>query len=410
MLREAGRRPAAPGRATVAGELQWGRADGGRRESRVDIKLHKPGVPSGQISLTDVGAIARAVQESVQALVQWELGLDPKVRPTREVMDLSEVLLTQVGKGSTTLMFEPAMAVLPANHQQPVAIALQRLYTALQACAANERWPASVPPEIKQTLSQRLRPVLTSGGRIEIGDPTGGSAPCILDEAGRRRLQRREPYQGRQQVAVCGEVVELDRARHSFEVKTPRGRTRITATPERWAEVDDPLRWRRVVAVGWPGDAHARTIGSLTALREAAADDADRIEWLTEPTPDSQTHAAIRQRLDALAALQQDWDTYGAPPIDRRSLEAAESLTLRGARALERHGRALPSPFIAPTTQGTVQLEWQVEARALEVEVFTGDRYGYYLADSTANLEDEAECGSWSACRLLQWLVSGERP
>ncbi len=376
----------------------------------MEIKLHKHDLPSGQISLTDLGAIARAVQESVQSLVQWELGLDLKVRPTREVMDLSQVLLTQIEQGSTVLKFEPAATAVPSNHQQPAQVAMQQLHSALVAFQTNDQWPASVPVEIKHTLGVRLRTVLANGVRMEITDPAGSAASCILSEAGRRRLQRKEPYQPLQQVAVCGNVVAMDVTQRSFEVVTARGRTKVMANEEMWAKVDDPLRWQRVVAVGWPGDPKARSIDTVTTLRVASEDEQDGIEWLSEAAPDRTTLAAIRARLDTLAALQQGWDSYGAPPIDRRVLEAAETFAVRAARVLERNGQALPAPFVAPTTHGTVQFEWQRGARALELEIVSSDRFGYYDADATAGLEDEGECGSWSAFRLVLWLTSGVRP
>jgi len=67
---------------------------------------------------------------------------------------------------------------------------------------------------------------------------------------------------------------------------------------------------------------------------------------------------ALKQ-LDILAndpALRvQDWDTYGADPLDDRAIEAAKRFLSHG-------------PAIVPLNDGGIQLEWHIDDLDLELE------------------------------------------
>jgi hypothetical protein len=64
-----------------------------------------------------------------------------------------------------------------------------------------------------------------------------------------------------------------------------------------------------------------------------------------------------------LLALQQDWDSYGAPPVDPNAIE----------RGIELLGRVMSSdslaPTFVPTSSGGCQLEWHTPSRDLEIEI-----------------------------------------
>ena len=76
-------------------------------------------------------------------------------------------------------------------------------------------------------------------------------------------------------------------------------------------------------------------------------------------SPTDQLYKNI-QRLAEFRGAQRNWNGYGAQPFDSRALHNATSLIL-----------ALNSqqPFVAPLTNGGVQLEWQDSGRELELEV-----------------------------------------
>jgi hypothetical protein len=65
--------------------------------------------------------------------------------------------------------------------------------------------------------------------------------------------------------------------------------------------------------------------------------------------------------MDDLLQLPEDWDSYGARPIDARAVDAA----LRLLRATMQPNTPLPS--VVPMSRGDVQLEWHV--RGLDIEI-----------------------------------------
>lgn len=61
---------------------------------------------------------------------------------------------------------------------------------------------------------------------------------------------------------------------------------------------------------------------------------------------------ALADRIRGFGGLEDDWDSYGAPPIDKAAIERA----LKVVAAAESGG--IPAPYAFPTTRGGVSLEW----------------------------------------------------
>ena len=102
--------------------------------------------------------------------------------------------------------------------------------------------------------------------------------------------------------------------------------------------------------------------------------------------PEKGALASTTRRLGELAALPDDWDSYGASPISPGSIQAAEDLlrTL-DAQTGWRPGTTMAPSHIAPLPSGGVQLEWAGPAMDIEVEVSAQGRLAYLLIDRTGN-------------------------
>jgi hypothetical protein len=68
-------------------------------------------------------------------------------------------------------------------------------------------------------------------------------------------------------------------------------------------------------------------------------------------------------QLEEILSLGENWDSYGAAPVSFENAEYAVRL-LDFVASL-----ATPAPFIAPTPEGSVQLEWHRAGIDLEVEI-----------------------------------------
>jgi hypothetical protein len=69
----------------------------------------------------------------------------------------------------------------------------------------------------------------------------------------------------------------------------------------------------------------------------------------------------VLKEVNALRHLERNWDSYGAPRVNRQSLLEAASLLRELARA------KTPAPSVVPTSDGSVQLEWHTRGIDLEV-------------------------------------------
>jgi hypothetical protein len=107
--------------------------------------------------------------------------------------------------------------------------------------------------------------------------------------------------------------------------------------------------------------------------------------------------------LEALKSLPPNWNGYGAIPIDRRVIGAAEDFI----RSLP--GDIATTPRVVPMTRGRLQFEWHRGSRSLELEFESSDRLHYLKWDPDAGVEEEeiiAADDASAALALLRWFAS----
>lgn len=90
--------------------------------------------------------------------------------------------------------------------------------------------------------------------------------------------------------------------------------------------------------------------------------------------------AAVNARLDELANLEHDWDSYGADPIHPRALA-------RARRLVELISPFLGAPFISPLCDGGIDIEWVSDSIEVSLEVTGTDEGVIYMVNGVAELE-----------------------
>lgn len=117
-------------------------------------------------------------------------------------------------------------------------------------------------------------------------------------------------------------------------------------------------------------------------------------------TVESPSHWLLEtlKQLERLSQLPPDWDSYGAEPVKPEIL--GTSMRLLGA--IDRAD--LPVPHVSAGSSGTVQLEWQIRGRSLELEI-VDDETAEYLKLGQDGSAEEGEIPVRSA-RQLRDLVS----
>lgn len=90
------------------------------------------------------------------------------------------------------------------------------------------------------------------------------------------------------------------------------------------------------------------------------------------------------ERLEEFKGLGEDWDSYGAAVISRRSIGLARDIA---AEVVSSHALSIrPEGYIfdvVPTPDGGVQLEWTVGDQHLEIAIEPQGAFSYLLASSS---------------------------
>jgi hypothetical protein len=109
--------------------------------------------------------------------------------------------------------------------------------------------------------------------------------------------------------------------------------------------------------------------------------------------------------------LQAGWDTYGAPPIDEDCLGGAVASLKQIIGWRREQELMVEAPFVAPMSNGGVQLEWEKEGKYLEVHVEPEPPHPTFLAVAETpggEISEEGVVDSESAFKdLLSWVASG---
>lgn len=91
------------------------------------------------------------------------------------------------------------------------------------------------------------------------------------------------------------------------------------------------------------------------------------------------------ENLLATLELEPNWDSYGGPPVEKKSIEGAISLLLATMN------EDSPPPAVVPTSAGGVQLEWHQGGVDLEIEVRPTGSAHVYSRDHQSGAEWEGE-------------------
>lgn len=94
----------------------------------------------------------------------------------------------------------------------------------------------------------------------------------------------------------------------------------------------------------------------------------------------------IALQLQAIAALSDGWDSYGASSPDANKVNAAWSLIVCLCESAN-----LPKPYVNPTRNGGVQFEWEVGERYFELEVVAERAATYFYCDGDSHVEESGD-------------------
>lgn len=165
----------------------------------------------------------------------------------------------------------------------------------------------------------------------------------------------------------------------------------------------DDARWKLVEITALATSQTLTSIVEILSVRPASVKIETDFMPLTEAAEQMREYV---DRIERLADLDRDWDTYGAKRISAESIKAARAFMILAAAQSNTEGLTLPPPHIVPVSNGAVQLEWESGELGLELE-FIGTRIEYLRTVAEDFVEGTATKAR--ALELVAWLHEGAR-
>lgn len=110
---------------------------------------------------------------------------------------------------------------------------------------------------------------------------------------------------------------------------------------------------------------------------------------------------AVLEKIEGLAKLPADWDSYGSIPLQLTAITGARRFLL------EAPSNILPAPHVTLVPGGGLGFHWQVENRDLELEFKPTGTVEYLKTTMGAEqpVSEEGILASLSETQIWSWLV-----
>jgi hypothetical protein len=114
-----------------------------------------------------------------------------------------------------------------------------------------------------------------------------------------------------------------------------------------------------------------------------------KIRKTNKPEKSAPMPPELSERLNRLATLPQNWDSYGAVPMHPKTMNRVRSVLLE---ILALGGEGLPLPFIAPSPDGGIELEWKTTSnKELMLDIPPVEGHMAFLLVEPTDSGDEQE-------------------
>lgn len=332
-----------------------------------------------------------ALEEMVKEVAKWKLMKEhpDRKRAPKGFTQGTELRLSALESGSAVPTFSLHVEGLPPlTHRTYLESALDTILDVIGAAelglSVNQLLPKSL-----LSFFDRFGRGLREGEVLEL-ITSRRSEPVHLTKAVRRRLVGAASIrQITEETTVRGLIPEMDQDNETFEIQTLDGRKIVGPIHPQHADTlrDGFMGYRKQVRVQVQGIGRFSPQGKLETF--------ESIEHVVCLDP-----LDIQARLDELKLLRNGWlDGQAGRTLETNGLE-----WLR--RAFEgNYPDDLPLPYLYPTAEGGVQVEWTLGTREITLEVDLASKTGVWHEldlgsdDETTTELDLTKSTNW------QWLA-----
>lgn len=377
------------------------------------IHIENQRILTGRVPLSDVAVLANGIQRALSAQLRRALGYEDAGRSPDDIAHLADLDLVGIEGGSTVLVCEPAQ---PKSGRGGDAAAIGFAVRSLRDSVDRARTIGrnhGLAPAASRALVNGLDRITKGGGQVKLllGD---GSGDLVFDHAVLDQVRTDDVPDQIAKVIMCGKLSRTDKDDLTIWVRHGKhgAKTKVRFSAAAFDKIDKDLRWGFAQVTAVPSADNPRNLVLLDPKWVEPASESDPL-YYREISKAEQLISETRAK-DALAKiasfqeLKRGWNEYGAEPIARFARLAASQMAVQSELMAERAGWQLPRPFVVPTTTGGVQFEWEVDGRAVELEIDRSTRRTLLLAgEIQVDIEDATP---WDVFAALHWLVLGVRP
>jgi len=145
-----------------------------------------------------------------------------------------------------------------------------------------------------------------------------------------------------------------------------------------------------------------QTIELPGTMTMAAGADGDNSNWFPVEVWSPEFKEKVNAELDRLGGFEDNWNSEGAPAIDKTIIESARALV----EALPENIAVVPA--VVPMANRNLQFEWHEDGRSLELEFETAKEIRYLKWDPRDKVEEEDSFAAndfAQAVRLIRWFT-----
>ncbi len=108
--------------------------------------------------------------------------------------------------------------------------------------------------------------------------------------------------------------------------------------------------------------------------------------------------------INSLKSLPYNWDSYGAAPIGERAISKAVDFILDLINETDQI-EGLTRPIVVPCPDGSMQLEWDINDKELEVGISDSDGLSFEYLSCSENYAKEDTTDYLGIIEQLKWLL-----
>lgn len=372
---------------------------------KIAIEFESDEIPNGMARADDFSNIVTNLQDVVANIVHVDLGYSLKKRLRKDAISKSTLLVSDLKAKCTEITLKP----FESNEgMAPAEVAILSLSKSLIHHKKHGVWPSYLPIQLRHKLSKTTKSLVSSGINPKITFSNGDKTiiSLVVDKEFQEILEKEDVSSPDSAVEIIGRIVAMDIKNLSFKIDCGDKTCKVSVDEWTFRKIDsEHFRWQTVRIIAFASDDTMRTFQNIKDIERADDSDAPCISIIDKANNRLNESSEIKERMMLLRNLQNGWNG----PHSLKMQDSQYDYSLQFIKdlyfVLDFHKIEIYPPFIAPTNNGWIQLEWENSKAVLELEIIDQDKFHYLLIDEIKSTEIEESCERYKAIQLVKNMM-----